>query len=81
MEKSAPRDYRLSSLGKPCDAKRRSSGQVFLSFPHPHDNLIVSRDKKIGRRMWKLEMIFQAVYTLRAITLDIQWNSFNTFIQ
>ena len=31
QEKSVPRDHRLSSLGKPRDAKRRSSGRIFLS--------------------------------------------------
>ena len=29
IEKSVPRDHRLSSLGKPRDAKRRSSGGFF----------------------------------------------------
>ena len=32
IEKSVPRDQRLSSLGKPLDAKRRSSGRIFLSW-------------------------------------------------
>ena len=34
IEKSVPRDHCLSSLGKPCDAKPQSSGQIFLSYPH-----------------------------------------------
>ena len=29
IEKICPEDRRLSSLGKPRDAKRRSSGQIF----------------------------------------------------
>ena len=29
IEKSVPRDHRLSSLGKPRDANRWSSGQIF----------------------------------------------------
>ena len=37
MEKSVPSDHCLSSLGKPRDAKRQSLGQIFLSYPHPHD--------------------------------------------
>ena len=37
IEKSVPRHHRLSSLGKPRDAKRRSSGRIFLSYPHTHD--------------------------------------------
>ena len=40
IEKSVPRDHRLSSLGKPCDAKRRSSGRIFLSYPHTHDRFL-----------------------------------------
>ena len=34
------RDHRLSSLGKPRDAKRRSSGRIFLSYPHAHDRFL-----------------------------------------
>ena len=37
IEKSVPRDHHLSSLGKPCDSKRRSSRQIFLFRPHTHD--------------------------------------------
>ena len=37
IEKSDPWDHRLSSLGKPRDAQRSSSGQIFLSYPHTHD--------------------------------------------
>ena len=40
IEKSVPRDHRLSSLGKPRDAKRWSSGRIFLSFPHTHDRFL-----------------------------------------
>ena len=29
IEKSVPRDHRLSSLGKPCDSKRWSLEQIF----------------------------------------------------
>ena len=29
IEKSVPRDHRVSSLGKPRDAKRRSSERIF----------------------------------------------------
>ena len=36
MEKSVPRDHRLSLLGKPRNAKRRSSGRIILSHPHTH---------------------------------------------
>ena len=42
IEKSVPRDHRLSSLGKPRDAKRRSSGGIFLSYPHTHDGFLYS---------------------------------------
>ena len=31
IEKFAPHDHCLSSLGKPCDAKQYSSGLIFLS--------------------------------------------------
>ena len=41
-EKSVPRDNRLSSLGKPSDAKRWSSGRIFLSYPHTHDRFLYS---------------------------------------
>ena len=37
IEKSVPRDHHLSSLGKPHDAKQRSSGRISLSYPHTHD--------------------------------------------
>ena len=30
----------MSSLGKPRDAKRQSSGQIFLSYPHTHDRFL-----------------------------------------
>ena len=40
IEKSVPRDHRLSSLGKPHDAKRRSSGWIVLSYPHTHDRFL-----------------------------------------
>ena len=35
IEYFVPGDYRLSPLGKPHDAKR-SSGRIFLSYPHTH---------------------------------------------
>ena len=38
--KNHPRDPRLSSLGKPREIKRCSSGQVFLSYPHTYDGLL-----------------------------------------
>ena len=34
FEKSVPGDRRLSSHGKPSDANRQSSEQIFLSQPH-----------------------------------------------
>ena len=40
IEKSVPRDHRLSSLGKPRDANRWSSGRIFLSHPHTHDRFL-----------------------------------------
>ena len=42
MKKSVPWDHRLSSLGKPRDAKRGSSGRIFLSHPHTHDRFLYS---------------------------------------
>ena len=42
IEKSISQDRRLSSLSKPCDAKRRSSGQIFLSYPHTYDRYLHS---------------------------------------
>ena len=41
IEKSVPRDHRLSSLDKPCDINRWSSGRIFLSHPHTHDIIIL----------------------------------------
>ena len=35
IEKSVPR-----GLSKPRDAKRRSSGQIILSYPHTHDTFL-----------------------------------------
>ena len=40
IEKSVPRDHRLSLLGKPRDAKRQSWGHIFLSDPHTHDRFL-----------------------------------------
>ena len=40
IEKSIPRDHRLSSLDKPRDVKRWSSGRIFLSYPHAHDRFL-----------------------------------------
>ena len=37
QKKSVPRNHRLSSLGKPLDAKQRSSGRMFLIHLHTHD--------------------------------------------
>ena len=44
IEKSIPRDHRLSSLRKPCDASR----QIFLSHPHTPDGFLFTQtgDKK-----------------------------------
>ena len=42
IEESVPPDYPLSSLGKRPDAKRWSSGQIFLSHPHTHDRFLQS---------------------------------------
>ena len=42
IEKSVPRNHGLSSLGKPRDAKRRSSARIFLSYPHTHDRFLLS---------------------------------------
>ena len=42
IEKSVPRDHCLSSLGKPRDAKRQSSGQIFLSYRQTHDRFLQS---------------------------------------
>ena len=40
IEKSVPQNHRLSSIGKPRDVKRRSSGRIFLSYPHTHDGFL-----------------------------------------
>ena len=40
IEKSVPQDPRLSSLGKPRDAKRRSLGRIFLSYPNTYDRFL-----------------------------------------
>ena len=57
LEKPVPRDHRLSSLGKPRDAKRRSSGRIFLShltlkiYSYKSDCLLIS--KGIGHDLAK----------------------------
>ena len=43
IEKSVPRDRRLSSQDKLRDAKRGSSRQIFLSYPHTHDRFLYLR--------------------------------------
>ena len=40
IEKSVPRDHRLSSLGKARDAKRWPLGQIFLFYPHTHGRFL-----------------------------------------
>ena len=40
IENSVPRHHRLSSLGKVSDAKRQSSGRIFLSYPQIHDTFL-----------------------------------------
>ena len=40
IEKFAPRNHRLFSLDKPRDAKRWSSGQIFLSHTNTHDGFL-----------------------------------------
>ena len=47
IEKSVPHDYCLSSFAKYCNAKR-SSGQIFLSHPHTHDNFYLLYDVVSG---------------------------------
>ena len=42
IEKSIPLDHCLSSLCKPLGAKKWSSGQIFISYPHTHDRFIYS---------------------------------------
>ena len=37
IENSIPRDYHLSSLDKPRDAKWQSLGRIFLSQPHTYE--------------------------------------------
>ena len=56
IEKSVPRDHHLSSLGKPLDAKRRSSGQILLSYPHTHDRYLYSIfQKELESKLEKTE--------------------------
>ena len=38
--KLVPRDHNLSLFEKLCDAKRLSSGWIFLSYPHTHDRFL-----------------------------------------
>ena len=40
LEKSVSWDHRLSSLGKPHDAKRGAAGLIFLPYPHTHDGFL-----------------------------------------
>ena len=40
IEKSVPRNHRLSSHRKPRDAKRRSSGPICLSYHQTHDGFL-----------------------------------------
>ena len=42
IENYVPRGHRLLSLGKPRDAKRRSSAHIFLSYPHTHGRFLKS---------------------------------------
>ena len=49
----------MASLGKPCDAKRRSSGQIFLSYPHTHDRFLYS---SVGKEQTLKEVITEHSY-------------------
>ena len=42
---------RVSSLGKPRDAHRRSSGQIFLSHFHTHDKFLYCRPLENGKHL------------------------------
>ena len=54
IEKSVPRDHRLSSLGKPRDAKRRSSERIFLSYLAMDTYIMgyLTNDKYFEHRSW-----------------------------
>ena len=47
IEKSVFLDHHLSSLGNPRDAKRRSSGPIFLSYHHTHDEFLCSSGTEV----------------------------------
>ena len=65
IEKSGPRDHRLSSLGKPRDAKRRSSGRIFLFYPHTHDRLLYSDVPSVARGLTFVVFLFVHILCLR----------------
>ena len=64
IEKSVPRDQRLSSFGKPRDAKRRSSGGIFLSYPHTNNGFFFSCSPLFLFIYFKISFK-KSLYTLR----------------
>ena len=71
IEKSVPQDHHLSSLGKPRDAKWRSSGQSFLSYPHTHDGFLYSAQVNNIQRVNGSFDIFIWTYP---VFWNIRWN-------
>ena len=66
IDKSVPRDNRLSPLGKPRDAKRRSSGRIFLSYPYTHDRYLKSL--LLDFSMQKKQGFFQQAETRKKLS-------------
>ena len=69
-EKYVPREHRLLSLGKPRDAKRRSSGRIFPSYPHTRDRFLNSQQvKKEVKRQADIEKMLKFAVLVWVCTL------------
>ena len=58
------RDHHVSFLGKPCDIKRESSGQILLSHPQTHDGSLY---------------MYYIIFGLLRLTIYLIETPFNTF--
>ena len=73
IEKSVPRDHRLSLLGKLRDANRWSSGRIFLSQPHTHDRFLYSIRCIAFETLWlEVKQVKERKYNAQSTTFANQ---------
>ena len=72
--KGRPINHRMPSLSKPCDAKRRSSGQIFLSYLHNYISVYLHRKLHKMDRKTLLICFLSAKFSGLYIMLFIKQN-------